>query len=105
VAGTRLVIHFGDYPCHGRKYTDLPDDYPDGDPQGLTCEQYLTSLAARGVDYHFARITDRTDRMVEIWQRDVFANALNCRLEVHEVCVTSSARSIFVGSASFFKIK
>jgi len=88
-SGTRLVIHFGDYPQHGRIYTDLPDDYPDGNPQGLTCEKFLSQLAAQRVDYHFARITDRTDRMVAIWQREVYDNAMAAQFEVHDVRVTA----------------
>lgn len=38
-SSTRLVIHFGDYPCHGTKYHDFTggvawDAYPNGDPKG-----------------------------------------------------------------------
>lgn len=38
--GTRILFHIGDYPQHGKEYSDLPDDYPK-DPYGLTAEGLL----------------------------------------------------------------
>ena len=38
-SSTRLLIHFGDSPCHGNRYHDGhpvngPDSYPSGNPDG-----------------------------------------------------------------------
>jgi hypothetical protein len=40
---TRLLVHLGDYPCHGTKYHAVPlgDNYPDGDPLGLDSSVYV----------------------------------------------------------------
>ncbi|CAG8513880.1 8336_t:CDS:2 [Cetraspora pellucida] len=38
---TRVIIHIGDAPPHGRRFTNLSDDYPDGDPNGLTAEEII----------------------------------------------------------------
>ncbi|CAG8738494.1 6077_t:CDS:1, partial [Dentiscutata heterogama] len=35
---TRVLIHIGDAPPHGRRFTDLTDRYQDGDPNELTAE-------------------------------------------------------------------
>src|SRR5437588_12785911 len=35
--GTRVLFHIGDYPPHGRRFSNiLGDSYPNGDPNGLT---------------------------------------------------------------------
>ncbi|RIA79403.1 hypothetical protein C1645_840768, partial [Glomus cerebriforme] len=36
--GTRVLFHIGDYPPHGSQFHDFRDDYPNGDPYGLTAE-------------------------------------------------------------------
>ena len=44
-SSTRLVIHFGDYPCHGKKYHgedwEQYDRYPVGDPEGKQADPTL----------------------------------------------------------------
>ena len=54
-SSTRLVIHFGDYPCHGKKYHgedwEQYDRYPVGDPEGKshpTSTMYLLGLLQTG---------------------------------------------------------
>ena len=93
-SGTRLVIHFGDMPCHGNKYHDhdmyIGDSLPNGDPNGWTCEEFLRTLTSQQVDYHFARIRYHTDKMVAIWKRDVFAHTRASTFEEHSVRFPSS---------------
>lgn len=48
---TRLLIHFGDAPCHGNNYhggyaRNGPDSYPGGDPTG-ECARPLASKEFR----------------------------------------------------------
>jgi len=66
--GTKVLFHLGDYPQHGTKYTDLPDDYPGGDPRGLTEEGLLGEIMQRNILYYFGRITDRTDKMIRAFE-------------------------------------
>ncbi|PSC68815.1 mhck ef2 kinase domain isoform B [Micractinium conductrix] len=72
---TRLLIHFGDAPCHGNRYHDGGcingsfDSYPGGNPDGLVPEDLLRQLVACRVDYHFARINSQTDIMCEIFKK------------------------------------
>ena len=40
-AGTRVLIHITDAPCHGKKYHDCGDSYPSGDPDGLQPENLV----------------------------------------------------------------
>lgn len=94
-AATKLCVHFGDDPAHGTKYTVLPyhDRYPEGDPGGETCEQHLRQLARKGVDFHFAKITSRTDHMIGVWKRDVYAGNNGAFFEEHNVRTSASHRS------------
>ena len=40
----RVLLHIGDCPPHGRRFTNTDDDYPDGDPNGLTAERVLEEM-------------------------------------------------------------
>ncbi|PKC02902.1 hypothetical protein RhiirA5_452856 [Rhizophagus irregularis] len=65
---TRVLLHIGDCPPHGRRFTGLLDDYPDGDPNGLTAEQVLREMRSAGIYYFFGKITEYTETMTEEFQ-------------------------------------
>ena len=50
-AGTRVVFHFADAPCHGQQYhmSELGDRYPAGDPEGRTHEQLFAKIQERNI--------------------------------------------------------
>ncbi|CAG8449012.1 17402_t:CDS:2 [Acaulospora morrowiae] len=67
--GTRVLFHIGDYPPHGRRFTDMHDDeYPDGDPNGLTAESVLEKMKLERILYFFGKITNYTDKMIEVFR-------------------------------------
>lgn len=64
----RILLHIADYPCHGSKYHfDLVDDYPTGDPDGLTDTILLPKLHGLNVQYVFCKITKHTDQMIAVF--------------------------------------
>ncbi|PKK67203.1 hypothetical protein RhiirC2_577068 [Rhizophagus irregularis] len=65
---TRVLLHIADYPPHGRRFTDLSDTYPDGDPNGLTAEQVLREMRSAGIYYFFGKITKYTETMTRVFQ-------------------------------------
>ncbi|GBB86403.1 hypothetical protein RclHR1_12840001 [Rhizophagus clarus] len=66
---TRVLLHIGDYPPHGRCFTTLEDDkYPYGDPNGLTAENVLEKMQKKNILYFFGKITNETDQMLEIFR-------------------------------------
>ncbi|KAF0340284.1 kinase-like protein [Gigaspora margarita] len=69
---TRVIIHIGDAPPHGRRYhTDNNfeyDDYPEGDPNGLTAESVLEKMQSKNILYHFGRINDTTSLMLKVFR-------------------------------------
>ena len=38
---SKQVFHIFDAPCHGKKYCEWRDDYPNGDPDGLELEPLM----------------------------------------------------------------
>ena len=84
-SSTRLLVHFGDMPCHGAQYNGgVPDTYPGGNPDGLVPVDLLKILCMNRIDYHFAKITSETNAMVEVF-KGVYAQAHGAAaFEVHE---------------------
>ncbi|CAB5347078.1 unnamed protein product [Rhizophagus irregularis] len=66
--GTQVLLHIGDNPPHGRRFTTLRDNYPDGDPNGLTAESVLNMMKSRNILYFFGKIKSNTDKMLEIFR-------------------------------------
>ncbi|CAB4378084.1 uncharacterized protein OCT59_012206 [Rhizophagus irregularis] len=65
---TRVLLHIGDYPPHGHQFDNPEDDYPDGDPYGLTEEQVLREMRSAEIHYFFGKITEYTDTMIKVFQ-------------------------------------
>ncbi len=67
-SSTRVLLHIGDYPPHGSRFTDLRDNYPDGDPFGLTAESVLEEMKSKNILYFFGKITGCTYKMLQIFR-------------------------------------
>ncbi|CAG8617434.1 1592_t:CDS:2 [Cetraspora pellucida] len=65
---TRVIIHIGDAPSHGRRFTNLSDNYPDGDPNGLTAESVLRKMQSKKILYYFGKINNYTDVMINVFR-------------------------------------
>jgi hypothetical protein len=64
-APNRILFHVADAPCHGRQYhDDVLDEYPNGDPRSLNAPDLLKVLEDKNVKYWFAKLTDKTDKMI-----------------------------------------
>ncbi|CAG8633637.1 9851_t:CDS:1 [Paraglomus brasilianum] len=66
--GTRIIFHIGDCPPHGCRYGSYGDSRPNGDPFGLTAESVLGKMQSENIFYSFGKITNMTDKMIEIFQ-------------------------------------
>ncbi|CAG8610928.1 1059_t:CDS:2, partial [Dentiscutata heterogama] len=65
---TRILIHIGDSPPHGRNYTRDYDYYTRGDPKGLTAKRVLNRMHSNKILYHFGKINNSTDTMLNIFR-------------------------------------
>ena len=68
----KFCILIADAPCHGKKYMnkdyeEYKDDYPDGDPNGLTPEFLIGDLGRNNVNLFFIKIDEFNDKMNEIF--------------------------------------
>jgi Alpha-kinase family len=73
-AGTKVLIHIADAPCHGTQYQPFgyhPDHYPAGDPYGLRAADLLSTLSDCQVEYVFGRLNDTTDRMIQTFNLEM----------------------------------
>ena len=72
----QVLIHIGDAPCHGVQYHGWinGDDYPAGDPVGITHEQMMKEVVRLNIQYWFGYIRKSdTDKMI-----NVFNDSLKC---------------------------
>ncbi|KAF0373853.1 kinase-like protein [Gigaspora margarita] len=68
---TRILIHIGDAPPHGRRFhthSYLDNYYPDGDPNGLTAESVLKKMQLKNILYYFGKINYSTDVMLNVFR-------------------------------------
>ncbi|RIA81491.1 kinase-like domain-containing protein, partial [Glomus cerebriforme] len=67
--GTRVLFHIGDYPPHGRRFHNIRhDDYPNGDPYGLTAESVLEKMKSENILYFFGKVKKYTEKMLQIFR-------------------------------------
>jgi hypothetical protein len=83
-AGSRVLVHIADCPCHGTMYHNMPDNYPNGDREGITHEQMMANVKDREVDYWFGYINrGNTDKMISIFN-DCLQRVSNQRLLIRQ---------------------
>ncbi|CAG8816809.1 28931_t:CDS:2, partial [Racocetra persica] len=95
---TRVIIHIGDAPPHGRRFTNLNDEYPDGDPNGLTAESVLKKMQLKNILYYFGKINNSTDVMLNVFREiigsfpvfDLKTTGYNPELLVNKFCKATS---------------
>jgi hypothetical protein len=59
---TKILFHFADAPCHGSKYSNESDKYPNPSSD-ISWEKIFRQIKSLGMDYYFMRIKSNTDRM------------------------------------------
>jgi len=113
-SSTRLLIHFADCPCHGKKYhgTELYDTYPDGDPSGLVPEDLLRIIVRKRIDYYFMKITELTNTMINIFQtvfvevgKEIYINPISADASGFVPKVIKNISSSMARSAAFKGLK
>lgn len=63
---TRTLVLIADAPCHGQRYqphAHASDDYPQGDPTGLSMTTLMQACRTSGIDFTFVQLTSETDTM------------------------------------------
>ena len=66
------MVHVADYPCHGSQYHNQSDNYPGGDPAGISHEQMMKEVANNDVQYWFGYIDPSiTDQMINVFNESL----------------------------------
>ncbi|CAG8833185.1 5542_t:CDS:1, partial [Racocetra persica] len=96
---TRILIHIGDAPPHGRRFSNIYDRYPNGDPNGLTAESVLKEMRSKNILYYFGKINDSTEIMLGIFREiigefpvfDLNATGSDPSILVDKFCMATSS--------------
>lgn len=59
---TKILFHFADAPCHGPKYANESDSYPNP-ASDISWEKIFREVKSLGIDYYFMKINNYTDKM------------------------------------------
>ena len=63
-----MLIHIADAPCHGKMYHSVNDNYPGGDPAGISHESMMQQVVRLDIQYWFGYISkSHTDKMIGIF--------------------------------------
>ena len=62
------MIHIADAPCHGSQYNNGGDNYPAGDPGGISHESMMQKIVELDIQYWFGYINKQsTDKMIGVF--------------------------------------
>jgi hypothetical protein len=70
-------------------YHSFADDYPSGDPFGLSADLLLGDMIEKGIDYNFIKINNSTDKMISEFQK--LYNTTQKSLVVYNLASDTSA--------------
>lgn len=66
------MLHIADAPCHGEQYHSTSDNYPKGDPAGITHEEMMSEVARLNINYFFGYInSEATNKMVDVFNESL----------------------------------
>jgi hypothetical protein len=59
-----------DAPCHGKKYHDADDSYPNGCPKGLVLEDLMKEFYGKKIQFTFIKLNENCNKMIEFMQKN-----------------------------------
>ena len=76
----QVLIHIADAPCHGTQYhtSNVDDDHPHGDKNGITHDQMMSAVARLEIQYYFGHINNSTDKMISVFNESLRRKSNNC---------------------------
>ena len=55
-----------DAPCHGKKYHDTNDNYPNGSPDDLVLENLMSDFCRKEIEFQVLQLNDSCKKMIKI---------------------------------------
>ena len=100
----RYSILVADSPCHGTKYHNGRDAYPNGVPGRKNIEILINELATKDISLYCMKITGKTDIMYKLFG-DIYSNYQNCQYQIVTMTSEEKLPDIVVDSAADVYIK
>jgi hypothetical protein len=104
-SNARFIVFVADAPNHGDKYNNgegydvyYYDDYPEGIPGRRDLEDIIKELADNGVSIFCMKLTENTDRMLEIFG-DVYKNYEKSQFQIVPMDSVNKFSDVVVNSA------
>ena len=94
----RFAVLVGDTPCHGNKYHDLDDHYPNGVPGRKNIEESIKELAERNISLFCMEITNLTKKMFQIFG-NIYNNYQNVDFKIIPLTDPEDLPNIIASSA------
>ena len=94
----RFAVLVGDTPCHGNKYHDLDDHYPNGVPGRKNIEESIKELAERNISLFCMEITNLTKQMFQIFE-NIYYNYKNVDFQIIPLTDPEDLPNIIASSA------
>ena len=98
---TRQVFLICDAPCHGRKYNDGGDSYPDGSPEGLQLEPLMREFRDNKIEFTCIKLNNTVDKMIKAMQENHPSMVVTDLVNATQTKSAAEVTKMFVDSASF----
>jgi hypothetical protein len=101
-APSKVIVWMGDAPQHGRQYNGgKSDDYPEGDPNGVTSSMIFERLSESGIILIFCKLNESTNAMAAQLRLEVapFGNSLLLDYNIGEDMADFLASSVHTAAS------
>ena len=95
----RAIVLVADSPCHGKKYHNYEDSFPDGIPYRKNIEESLEILAKNNISLYCIKITEQTDIMFQEFE-NIYKNYTKCNFLVVDMNDETELSEIVVNAAT-----
>jgi len=58
-----------DAPCHGKKYHNCDENYPNGSPEGLVLEDLIKEFCKKEIEFTVIKLDKNCDKMISIMKK------------------------------------
>ena len=97
----KQVFHIFDAPCHGRKYCDGWDSYPNGDPHGLELEPLMKEFESKNIAFTCIKLNEQCNKMIKAMQDNHKSLQITDLAHASQVKSAGELDKMFVESASY----
>ena len=98
-SNSKFAILVGDAPCHGNKYHNFKEFFPNGTPERRNIEDLINDLAGRNVSLFCMKITEFTNTMFSIFE-SIYNKYNKCQFRVVSMSSPQDLSDIVVNSAA-----